>query len=239
MASYIVTSEGRRLKKVAMRTTTPVDDSAAKAVSVEAPRVCYNMPDEEFFPLMMRLRDKASRLMGERLAELARWNAADRDKVLLWFGQDSEVTRQTLSGGLTRMREIMRGLTEKNFIKFTPEGVRAVGCEPRPDSLAAAMVCKPDRTYTLFLNTTFCNLEAEANRYDGIPFAQDSKLVVLVHEVAHFPNSMDAEDLWYTLRQSQDRAAARDKFCVANADNIAAYVVNVPNWRGDSPAWRS
>jgi len=235
MANHIVTPDGRRLKKVATRTTTPVDDSSAKAVNVEAPRVCYNMPDEEFFPLMIRLRDKAVRLMGDRLAELSRWNAADRDKVLLWFGEDSDTTRQALSDGLTRMREIMRGLAERNFVKFTPEGVRAVGCEPRKDSLAAASVCKPDGTYTIFIGTIFCDMEKEANRYDGIPFAKDSKLVTLIHEVAHFPKSMNAKDHWYNITNSQGRAAARDQFCIDNADNIAAYVVNVPNWRGDVP----
>lgn len=238
MADHIANPDGRRLKKIEQRATTATNDSSDKAVYANTPRVCYNMPNEEFFPLMMQLRDKAVRLMDDRLAELARWNGADRDKVLLWFGEHSETTRQTLIDGVTRMRDVMRGLTEKNFVKFTPEGVRAVGCEPRKDSLAAASVCKPDGTYTIFIGAVFCDMEKETNRYDGIPFAKDSKLVTLIHEVAHFPKSMNAEDRWYNITNSQGRAAARDQFCIDNADNIAAYVTNVPNWSGDVPVWR-
>lgn len=243
MANYIVTSEGRRLTKVALRTTTPVDDSSAKAVNVAAPRVCYNMPDEAFFPLMMQLRDKAVRLMGERLAELARWNAADRDKVLLWFGNDSETVRQTLIDGLTRMREIMRGLTEKNFIKFTPEGVRAVGCEPKAkegDIPATASVCRIDGTYTIFVGPRFCVTAPEQNHVDtGIPFDADSKLTVLIHEVSHFQRAMDTDDPFHGMWGATSAARGRDARTINNADSIAYYVTNIPNWKKyDPPQWR-
>ena len=196
MPEYIITPEGRRLKKLATHTTTPVSDTTVKQVYTDAPRVCYNMPNEEFFPLMLQLRDKAVHLMGDRLTELVRWNAADRDKVVLWFGEDSETTRRTLSDGLTRMREIMRGLTEKNFVKFTREGVRAVGCEPRSEEgFATASVCKADGTFTIFLDAKFCEHEAERNQIGtGIPFDKDSKLTILIHEISHFPQAMDTGD---------------------------------------------
>lgn len=243
MPDYIVTSEGRRLKKVATRTTTPVSDSAVKKVYVDAPRVCYNMPNEEFFPLMMRLRDKAVRLMGDRLAELARWNAADRDKVLLWFGEDSEVTRQTLSDGLTRMREVMRGLTERNFVTFTPEGVRAVGCVPKAaragELPAAASVCKPDGTYTIFVDTIFCDAEPERSQIDtGIPINIETKLTILIHEVSHFPPAMNSEDKVGSMRQVAAAAKRRDTSLVGNADSIAYYISNIPNWDYSPPKWR-
>jgi len=242
MADYIVTSEGRRLKKVATRMTTPVSDSSAKVVYVDAPRVCYNMPNEEFFPLMMQLRDKAVRLMGDRLAELSRWNAADRDKVLLWFGEDSETTRQTLSDGLTRMREIMRGLTERNFIKFTPEGVRAVGCVPRAkdgDLPATASVCKADGTYTIFVDTVFCDFTPERVDFKtGMTINKDTKLTTLIHEVSHFPAAMNTEDQIPSITLALEAAKRRDKFCIANADSISYYVANIPNWKYDPPVWR-
>lgn len=241
MADYIVTPEGRRLKKIAMRTTTPTTDNTVKAIHAEAPRVCYNMPNEEFFPLMMRLRDKAVRLMGDRLAELERWSAADRDKVGLWFGDTSETTRQILRDGLTRMREIMRGLTEKNFIKFTVEGVRAVGCVPRSnEGYATASVCKADGTYTIFVDKKFCDFEAEKNQIGtGIPFDGDSKLTILIHEVSHFPQALDTGDLYYSVKLSREAALRRDEFCVKNADSIAYYVANLPNWDyKPNPLWK-
>lgn len=242
MPDYIVTPEGRRLNKIATRTTTPVSDTTVKVVHADTPRVCYNMPNEEFFPLMMRLRDKAVRLIGDRLTELARWDSADRDKVVLWLGEDSEATRQALRDGLTRMREIMLGLTEKNFVTFTPEGVRAVGCEPKSkegDIPATASVCRFDGTYTIFIGERFCVTEPEQNHIDtGIPFDADSKLTVLIHEVSHFQKSMNTDDPFYAIWGATTAARRRDPLTIKNADNIAYYVTNIPNWKYDPPQWR-
>ncbi|CAJ0819913.1 MULTISPECIES: M35 family metallo-endopeptidase [Ralstonia] len=241
MAEHIATPDGRRLKKIEQRATTATSDSSDKAVYANAPRVCYNMPNEEFFPLMMRLRDKAVLLMGDRLAELVRWNAADRDKVLLWFGDDSETVRQTLNDGLTRMRGIMRGLTEKSFVKFSPEGVRAAGCLPRGkegDAPAAASVCKEDGTYTVFIGSEFCDKDPDEITLHGVPKDVESKLTIFIHEVSHFPAAMNAEDHFYGMMPSRVRAKARDEFCLSNSDSIAYYVANIPNWTYRPPAWK-
>lgn len=242
MGDYIAAPDGRRLKQLARYATTETTNTDDKPIYANAPRVCYNMPNEEFFPLMMRLRDKAVRLMGDRLAELARWNAADRDKVLLWFGADSETTRQTLNDGLTRMRVLTRGLTEKNFVKFTPEGMRVVGCVPRAkdgDPPATASICKADGTYTVFIDSGFCDKDPEEKTLDGVPKDVESKLTILIHEISHFPAAMNSEDHVYGMMLSKNSAKARNEFCVNNADNIAYYVANIPNWTYRPPAWKS
>lgn len=218
-----------------------VESMEDEAYANDQTLICPNMSNATFYATMSRLRDKAVGLIGDRLWELDRWSDSDRTKVELWFGYATEETRQTLRDGLTRMREIMRGLSDKNYERYTPEGLSRVGCIPRrrESKLAAsASVCKPDGTYTIFLGSIFCRSEDEANRYDGIPLARDSKLVTLIHEISHFPAAMNAEDHWYSLKNSQNRAAARDAFCISNADNIAAYVTNVPNWNGNAPVWR-
>lgn len=204
--------------------------------------ICPNMSNAEFFSLMMRLRDKAVSLMGDRLAELARWSSADRAKVALWLGEDSETIRQTLRDGLIRMREIMQGLTEKNFTRFTPEGMRAVGCEPKSkegDIPATASVCGVDGTYTIFIGTKFCTTAAEQNHIDtGIPFDADSKLTVLIHEVSHFQKTMGTDDPFYGIWGSTTAARRRDALTIKNADSIAYYVTNIPNWKYDPPQWK-
>ncbi|MFC4519547.1 PAAR domain-containing protein [Cupriavidus pinatubonensis] len=203
-------------------------------------RICPNMSNDVFFETMDGLRDKAVRLLGDRLGELERWDRADRDKVALWFGSALPETRIALHDGLIRIREIMRGLTAKNYERSTPEGLARVGCVPRAGAgeiPASASVCKPDGTYTIFIGDIFCQQPDEDNRYDGVPLAKDSKLVTLIHEVSHFQVAMDTEDHWYSLKRSQDRAADRDAFCLSNADNIAGYVANIPNWNGKKPVW--
>lgn len=238
MAGHIVTPEGRRLKKIAAPTTTPVSDTSVKEVHVDAPRVCYNMPNEEFFPLMMRLRDKAVRLMGDRLAELARWNETDRDKVALWFGEASEAIRQTLIDGLPRMREIMSTLTEKNFVRETAEGIAAVGCVMASND-ATASVCKPDGTFTIFIASKFCDLEAdEIDFKTGMTRAKDSKLIVLIHEVSHFPVAMNTEDPIYGIPSVKEAARKKNPILMGNAGSVAYYVVNMPNWRYTPPSWK-
>ncbi|AOY99854.1 hypothetical protein BKK81_11835 [Cupriavidus sp. USMAHM13] len=219
-----------------------IEDMQDRLYAEDDSLICPNMSNAEFHATMMRLRDKAVGLMGDRLGELERWSEADRDKVVLWFGEASHETRKTLRDGLTRMREIMRGLRESNFERHSEEGLRRVGCVPRAkggELPAAASVCKPDGSYTIFIGTIFCRLEDE--RVDAktrMPIERDSKLSTLIHEVSHFPQAMDSEDPHYSFRRAREAAQRRDAFCIANADSIAAYVVNVPNWDYKKPLWR-
>ncbi|WP_454733610.1 MULTISPECIES: M35 family metallo-endopeptidase [Cupriavidus] len=203
--------------------------------------ICQNMSNAEFYATMNRLRDKAVRLLGDRLAELERWNTADQDKVRLWFGNAREDTRERLRGGMARMRQIMRGLTDRNYERYTVAGLARVGCVPRAreDELPpTASVCKPDGTYMIFIGDIFCRTDAEANSIHGVPFNKESKLTILIHEISHFPLAMDSRDTWSSIRISMEKAVARDEFCINNADNISYYVANIPNWTGNVPVWR-
>jgi len=219
-----------------------IEDMQDRFYAEDDSLICPNMSNAEFHATMMRLRNRAVSLMGDRLEELVRWNEADRDKVLLWFGEASDLTRKTLRDGLKRMGEIMRGLSETNFERHSEEGLRRVGCVPRAkegELPATASVCKPDGTYTIFVGKIFCHLDDE--RVDAkkrIPVDVSTKLTVLVHEIAHFPQAMDAEDAHYSFTMARAAARRRDAFCLRNADSIAAYVVNIPNWGYMPPQWR-
>lgn len=212
-----------------------------KAYSDDPTLICPNMSNAEFYKTIMMLRDKSVVLLDQRLAELDRWHRADQDKVQLWFGDASASTRQTLRSGLARIRELMSGLREANFERYSPENLRRAGCIPRAGAgelESTASVCKPDGTYTIFVGPIFCGLANERNSLGGVPFDQESKLTVLIHEVSHFPNAMNAEDRWYSIRLSRIKAKERDAFCISNADNIAYYVANIPNWSDGDPKWK-
>lgn len=204
--------------------------------------ICPNMTNSEFYATMNRLRDKAVKLLGDRLQELESWSNADQDKVALWFGNTTSQTRETLTDGLSRIREIMRGLTDKNYERYSDEALKRTGCVPNPrrdGPPASASVCKRDGTYTIFIGPIFCKTDDEMQRADGVPYDVDSKLLVLIHEISHFPQAMNSEDHFYTVTYSKIRARMRDEFCISNADNIASYVINMPNWRfGKEPVWR-
>jgi len=244
MSDVIVSPQGHRLRKIAKRTTTPASDTSVKAIYADTPRVCYNMPNEEFFALMLSLREKTLVLVADRLGELERWSRSDRDKVKLWFGNDSESTRNALQYGLARLRQVTGTLKEHNFVKFTPEGVQGVGCFPRSSSQAelpaAASVCKTDGTYTIFIGSIFCDAATERNQIGtGIPVDVETKLTMFIHEVSHFKSAMGSQDLFYSLRGALSAARRQDAGTLSNADNVAYYVANIPNWRTYSPPeWR-
>lgn len=195
---FVIASQNTFTIQVTRGGRAPVPTHSAAAAPVEASNklvegapqstpeddpmlICQNMSNAEFHATMNRLRDKAVRLLGDRLVELERWNRADQDKVRLWFGNAREDTRETLRDGLARMREIMRGLTDRNYERYTVEGLTRVGCVPRAkdgELPPAAAVCKPDGTYTIFIGDIFCRTDAEANSIHGAPFDKESKLSI-------------------------------------------------------------
>ncbi|SCU75065.1 conserved hypothetical protein [Cupriavidus necator] len=218
-----------------------VETAGDEAYEEDTTRICPNMTNAEFHLAMMSLRAKAVLLLDERLAELTRWAKSDQDKVELWFGDTSNKTRDTLREGLVRVREIIRGLRERNFERHSPENLARAGCVPRAragELESTASVCKPDGTYTIFVGPIFCRLANERNSLDGVPFDQESKLTVLIHEVSHFPNAMNTDDKWYSMQMSRIKAKNRDAFCINNADNIAYYVADIPNWSSGEPKWK-
>lgn len=220
---------------------TPGAAAVTAAYDSDPTMICPNMTNAEFLATMRYLRDKAVRLLTDRIAELDRWSAADQDKVELWFGKARPDTRRSLRDGLARIREIMGGLRDRNFERETPEALARVGCVPRAkegERPSTASVCKPDGTYTIFIGRAFCAFASEENSLDGVPFDKDSKLTALIHEVSHFPEAMDSEDHWYSVFLSKTRARMRDEFCISNADNISYYVANIPNWGRGEPVWQ-
>lgn len=48
---------------------------------------------------------------------------------------------------------------------------------------------------------------------------------------------MDARDDWYSVFYSQKKAKEEHVACIEMADNLASYVLDIPNWMGLDPVW--
>ncbi|WP_313819265.1 M35 family metallo-endopeptidase [Cupriavidus sp.] len=217
---------------LASRTTTP-DAASLAAYEADPTMICPNMTNAEFYAAVMRVRDIAVAHMEARLMELARWSESDKDKVRIWFTNATPDIRKRLREGITRIRKISLSLTEKNFERFSEEAVRRVGCVPaagKGDEPAWASVCKSDKTFAIFIGTTFCYLHEEKRNYQGIIENVSSMTTVFIHEVSHFPAAMDTVDRYSGIKAARLLAKLRNRFVIENADNIAAYVADVPNW---------
>lgn len=186
----------------------------------DSERICPNMTNAEFRVHIIGLRDEALALVVNRLAELNRWSPADARWFLLWFGTTERAARVAIATGLARMRNILAALTPANFIRYSAEAMRAIGCVSREISPGAvAEVCAPDTaTHTIAIRLDFCTLRARHPRFD-------SQLLTLVHEISHFSDVFGSRDHWYSTHNAKDRADAKDTRTTENADNIAGYVV--------------
>ena len=214
-------------KPLATTSSKLADVADSNAVTDEG-LICPNMTNDQFFATMLRLRDKAVRLVDDRLAGLKRWNPQDQALVKRWFGVANDATHEHLPIGLQRVRSILSSLTAANFYRFSLEAVHKTGCVPRSDGIGTvAAVCGPDGLHGIFFYPGFCLLPDEQTDFKGTPLHGDSKLLTLIHEVTHFTDAMGSRDVWYSTKLSMLRAADVNQFCIENADNIASYVVGV------------
>lgn len=188
--------------------------------SEETPRsICPNMTDEAFFNLMLDLRDRAVKLIEKRILELSIWNVNAQLRVKQWFGKHDDETRIFLQTGLKKGVLLLKGLSRKNFIKFTDDFGRALGCSPSSPHGQAAAVCKTDvATHTIAVTDSFCVLRPTSG-------STDSKLSVLVHEMTHFIDVFGTDDPVYFMGESLKLAETDAETPRKNADSFAGYVV--------------
>lgn len=191
--------------------------------------ICPNMSNAEFRALMLRLRDKAVKDVDNRLREISTWGKTDQAKMALYFGPPDSNLRSRLKDGLTRIRALLVSLSESNFERYSEESLARTGCAPKApkDNLGAASVCGPDGLHRIFIWPAFCRLPDELKDSKGNPVDGDSKLLTLIHEVSHFQDAMGTRDVWYSTRNSRWKAADANRFCIENAENIAAYTVGI------------
>ncbi|MDQ0015755.1 putative Zn-binding protein involved in type VI secretion [Variovorax boronicumulans] len=182
--------------------------------------ICPNMTNKDFAIRMMAIRDRAVELIAnKRLPELRRWNGADQARVAQWFGKADSSLREYLHAGLSACDRVLRGLQEKNFVRYSLTALKHVNCIIEPPSGVMAAVCKPDiRTHTIAIHIDFCHLRTTSATVD-------SQLSTLVHEVTHFDDTFGSFDTINHLGDSLRAAKATPDKVRNNADSIAGYVV--------------
>jgi len=183
-------------------------------------KICPNMTNKEFATKVMGLRDLAVDLVERRVKDLRVWGKAERERAAKWFGQNDEDLRRYLDVGLRSCIRVLKGLTEANFVRYSEDLMRSLGCVPsgNGDRLAAE-VCKPDlETRTIGIGLAFCELP-------DISYRIDSKLATIIHEVTHFNDVFSSNDAVYQMGQSLNLLASKPSAARVNADSIVGYVL--------------
>jgi hypothetical protein len=208
-----------------------VDDRVSHPTEADqTERICHNMTNKEFGVMVMKLRDAAiDYIVKKRLPELARWDSDAQSRVRTWFGVSDQNTREYLQSGLLACARVLRGIEEKNFVRFTENG-KLLTCVMGSALGTAAAVCKPDTaTHTIAIGVDFCNFRYDSmeNFNTKLTIDGDSRLLTLLHEVTHFNDTFSSEDIWYGTRYARSKATSNEKMAKINADSIAAYILGV------------
>lgn len=181
--------------------------------SEQTENICPNMTNKAFCDLMLELRDVAVGLVEQRLKELDVWGKPEWQRVVRWFGTSDDDVRQYLKTGFRQTLKVLKELTGDNFVRYSEQAMRNVGCTPSGNKTGlAAEVCGPDtQTRTIGIGLDFCTLPK-------ISYRIDSQMGTLIHEVTHF------KDTVYTMGESL-RLASEPSMALTNADSLIGYVV--------------
>ncbi|WP_439891585.1 M35 family metallo-endopeptidase [Ralstonia sp. 25C] len=207
-------------------TTNTVPESKVP-VPVNTARICPNYSNAEFRKLVMKLRGAAVILINDRIADVARWDNAAKERAEFWFGRADDALRLKLRDGLPKLASSMKELVPENIIRWDEQEQRNITCSVVPDSgMNDAAVCKPDSARRIIaIYSHFCTL-------DDVFVADKCKLKALIHECSHYVDTFNSDDVVYGhghglsiwARTSVEQAHK-------NADNIACYVAHYEDMR--------
>lgn len=181
-------------------------------------RICPQMTDEQFFEMMLSLRDRAIKVIQRREKMLVAWVDSEKERVKEWFGANDEETRAFLQTGLAKVISALAAMTGKNFIRYTPEFGESLGCTPSSPTNQIAAVCRTDiKNRTIAFTRLFCVVE-------NISPGKDSKISTLIHEVTHFDDIFATYDHIYGFSSSRRVAGLGSTDVKTNADSYAGYI---------------
>jgi uncharacterized Zn-binding protein involved in type VI secretion len=188
--------------------------------------ICPNMTNREFCDLVLGLRAEAVKMVERRSKDLELWGKPEKARVKQWFGTDDEKTRQYLQSGLFKCLHVLTALTGDNFVRYSEQLMRNVGCTPSGNKTGLlAEVCKPDiATHTIGIAIEFCGLRPRSAE-------SDSQLQTLIHEVTHFDDVFGSVDDIYKMKESL--AIANDtRRALKNADSLVGYIAYGVSYAG-------
>ena len=196
-----------------------VDDFVTQPSTAEVEaRICPGVSDEKFCEMMLGLRDRAIKVIQRREQLLITWTNSEKERVKVWFGIDDEKTRDLLLVGLAKVTAALAAMTAKNFVRYTPDFGKQLGCTPNSPQGQVAAVCRTDtQTRTIAFTRLFCIM-------NDIAPERDSQISTLIHEVTHFEDILGTYDLKYTMYESRALAKTDALKTRTNADSYAFYI---------------
>jgi peptidyl-Lys metalloendopeptidase len=136
-------------------------------------------------------------------------------------GQAAVARENGLLNGLTAMSRVLRELAPKNFVRYSDEMVKHLGCAPnmKNGGGVVADVCGPDTaTHTICIHVDFCSMRE-------FSWDKDSMVSTLIHEASHFKDTLGTQDQVYYMFKSLQLATTNPELTLDNADSIAGYVI--------------
>jgi peptidyl-Lys metalloendopeptidase len=213
---------GENWVEVGTATTNRIPDSNVDIfLDLDGPPICPNMTDAEFRTMVLKNRDRAVTHVEARLSDLRRWSAIDQARVALWFGSSDGGARERLLNGLTAISRVLGELAPKNFVRYSDEMVKHLGCTPnmKNGSGVVADVCGPDTaTHTICIHVDFCSMRE-------FSWDKDSMVSTLIHEASHFKDTFGTQDHIYHMSKALQFAKTNPELTLDNADSIAGYVI--------------
>jgi hypothetical protein len=190
-------------------------------LDLDKPPICSNMTNKEFRRVIMMVRDAAVTLVKERIAELSKWDAKERERAGYYFGRADEEIRSTLATGLPKLLSALQELVPEKIVRWDDALNRSLSCSLTTDSgQNRASVCKPDSAKRVIaIYSAFCT-DPNGQLW------RNSKVKTLIHECTHYTDTFDSDDLMYADSDSGMRIFAlrnADK-AIRNADSITGYI---------------
>jgi uncharacterized Zn-binding protein involved in type VI secretion len=125
-----------------------------------------------------------------------------------WFGRDDEETRGIMLTRIRRALEVSINLTVGNFLVINNE-------KEKREQYANSY--PNDRDYRIYLGDKFWENEAPRKK---------SKAGVIIHELSHFSDIGNTEDVIYGRKRCLGLAKAHPSFALCNAESFEYFVVS-------------
>ncbi len=149
------------------------------------------------------------------------WDRAEKERFKKWFGVDDGIGVARIKLGLWSMKNVLEKLSCSDFLPWTTEIGKALGCpvnENKPYVVAA--VCPEPGQHKIMLSHGFLKLQQTG-------WNSSTQVAVLIHELAHMPDVLGTrgEGERYGFFGAQSLARDTPADALRNSDNVAGYVL--------------
>lgn len=190
-------------------------------VTINTTPICPNMTNQEFRKKIMKVRDAALALVGERIAAVEKWDVQEKARASIYFGRADAEIKNILAIGLPKLLSALQELVPERIVRWDDSMNRNLSCAVVPDSgQNRAGVCKPDsEKRVIAIYGAFCS-DSDGELWHG------AKLKTIIHECTHYTDTFNSDDIMYGNTESGMHAFAigNAERAIRNADSITGYI---------------